>query len=169
MTTIIIVSKEGLLQEREIDTNQSLFKVAGFRNDNGFLVLDIFKIKLKNIDYRIYLYGKTKGKRVDSNKYVFYPSSEKKIAGNCLLVHHSLDNSFLPFTINEWNHIKEEIFHTVIQEKGLDVKKTIKKNSKKKDVKKSMVTMNETEEQNKLKNNTPYLDCSKELTFEKFV
>ena len=176
MITVLVVSKDGIIKEREIEEGQLLFKVAGFRNDNGFLVLDIFKIKSNNIEYRIYLYGKTKGKSVDINKYPFYPSSEKKIVGNCLLVYHSIDNSIISLTINEWDQIKEEIFHLLSEKRCLDinddVKKDIKKNIKKKEVKKLIVVPNlmihEKGEQNKVEN-TPYLDCSKELCFENFV
>lgn len=170
MTSILVVTKDGSIQEREIDDKQLLYKLAGFRNDNGFLVQDIFKFQLNDIHYRVYLYGKTKGKSIDINKYIFYPSPAKKIVGNCLLVHHTLDDSLVNFTINEWNQMKDGIFNNFLQERDIltitESKKKVKKIPKKKDEKNTTVI--DVEEKNNLLNTT-YLDCSKELTFENFV
>ena len=165
MPSILLITKNGFVQEdkmvNEIVDITTLHKIAGFRNNNGFLLQETFIVSLNEVEYKISLYGKIKGKSNDTNKYVFHPLSIKKYIGNCLLIRHDLDNSILPLFLNEWDQIKDIIFNEI---KTTNAIRQTKINIKKKDLKKTIVTNVE----DKLLSNT-YLDCSKELTFENFI
>ena len=187
MPSILIITKDGSIQEEKVLNEELLYKMAGFRNDTGFLVQHVFTISLNDIHYQISLYGKTKGKSIDINKYDFTPYCTKKMIGNCLLVHHSSNNTIVSLLLNEWNEIKEKIILesmkkqiqpiVILSKKGVkgngggnknEVKSNSKKETKKetkKDIK-QIANIN-VEDSNGLSNS--YLQCSKELTFEHFV
>ena len=109
MPSILLITKNGFVQEdkmvNEIVDITTLHKIAGFRNNNGFLLQETFIVSLNEVEYKISLYGKIKGKSNDTNKYVFHPLSIKKYIGNCLLIRHDLDNSILPLFLNEWDQV----------------------------------------------------------------
>ena len=84
MPVILIVTKDGSIREVEISNDVIYHKVAGFRNDNNFLIQNVFTTSLNDIEYKVSLYGKTKGKNVDTNKYVFEPLFKKKLIGKSM-------------------------------------------------------------------------------------
>lgn len=174
MPNILIVTKNGFIQETEMIPEllemSILYKVAGFRNNNGFLLQEVFTVSLNNSKYKIALYGKTKGKMTHINKYSFFT---KKYIGNCLLLRIDCDESILSFTLYEWNQIKDHICSNIvtipspcviISKKPIKITIPSKIMIKKKEVK---TIINKIEEKNTL--NPIYLDCSKELTFENYI
>jgi hypothetical protein len=109
MPVVVIIEKNGNVKELAMKTNQEedLFKRAGFKSPTDFKLHTTFN----ESNYHIRLYGKTRGKANQENKYEFPPPVDKLLFfGSCLLVNTSDDGEFLNLTKKEWDDVYNKLF-----------------------------------------------------------
>jgi hypothetical protein len=109
MPVIIVIEKSGTIKELAMKTNQEteLFKRAGFKTSTDFKLHTTFN----ESNYNIRLYGKTKGKAGQENKYEFPPPVDNILFfGCCLLINTSDNGDFLNLTKKEWNDVYNKLF-----------------------------------------------------------
>ena len=109
MPVVVIIEKNGSVKELAMKTNDEadLFKRAGFKSPTDFKLHTTFN----ESKYHIRLYGKTRGKANQENKYEFPPPVDKLLFfGSCLLVNTSEDGDFLNLTKTEWNEVYNKLF-----------------------------------------------------------
>ena len=111
--TILIVEKTGTIKEQVIKfTNEEeLYKKAGFKTNTGFKVYTEWNIdNLKDKQFFIRVYGKTKGQANQENKYDFPPPIDSTLFfGSCIIMNYS-DNKPKDLTLPEWETIYEYLF-----------------------------------------------------------
>jgi len=111
--TILIVEKTGTIKEQVIKfTNEEeLYKKAGFKTNAGFKVHTEWNIdNLKDKQFSIRVYGKTKGQANQENKYEFPPPIDNTLFfGSCIIMNYS-DNTPKDITVSEWEKIYEHLF-----------------------------------------------------------
>lgn len=111
--TILIVEKTGTIKEQVIKfTNEEeLYKKAGFKTNAGFKVYTEWNIdNLKDKQFSIRVYGKTKGQANQENKYEFPPPIDNTLFfGSCIIMNYS-DNKPKDITLPEWETIYEHLF-----------------------------------------------------------
>ena len=113
MPTILCVEKLGAIKELNIKNvnDDELYKKAGLKTGQDFKVHTTWKMKLNKQDYKICVYGKTKGRANTENKYDFPPPIDSTLFfGNCLIVNKDDDDSTISISLKEWEKIYEELF-----------------------------------------------------------
>jgi hypothetical protein len=106
MPIVILIDQNGNPKEHNLKTNffefDTLYKKIGFKNNNNF--------ELITQRDNIFLYGKTKGRKGQENKYIFEESFLKKdiiIFGSCILL--IIENNIIQnLYLTKWN---EEIIN----------------------------------------------------------
>ena len=109
MPVILIVERSGNIKETNIKLfeEEQLYKKAGFKTPNDFANAAIFT----ESHYQIHVYGKTKGKAGQENKYDFPPPIDTTLFfGNCVLVHKNSEGKVLDLPLTEWEKIYEKLF-----------------------------------------------------------
>ena len=109
MHTVVVIDKTGSMKELVIKTNkeEELFKRAGFKTSTDFKLHTTFN----ESKYNIRLYGKTRGKATQENKYEFPSPVDKLIFfGSCLLINTSDEGEFLNLTKKEWEEVYIKLF-----------------------------------------------------------
>ena len=109
MPVILIVERTGNIKETNIKLfeEEQLYKKAGFKTPNDFVNAATFL----ESDYQIHVYGKTKGKAGQENKYDFPPPIDTTLFfGNCVLVHKNAEGKVLDLSLTEWEKIYEKLF-----------------------------------------------------------
>jgi len=89
MTSIIIIDKNGIVNEKKVKTMDKLYTSCGYRTNKDFELLHIW-----NDVYE--LYGKKTGKPISQNKYELYLNTD--FYGNLCII--KKDGSL---SLNEWN------------------------------------------------------------------
>jgi hypothetical protein len=131
MPVILIVERTGNIKETNIKLfeEEQLYKKAGFKTPNDFGKIAVFP-HLSN--HQIHVYGKTKGKAGQENKYDFPPPIDSTLFfGNCVLVqtrsvtkspaelvveglrpsdHKETDEKICDLSLTEWEKIYEKLF-----------------------------------------------------------
>jgi len=120
MPSIIIIDKTGSIKESNVKSykEDELYKKAGFKNADGFDVKTSWDIQLphssdptKSKKYFISVYGKTKGRAGQENKYDFPPPIDTTLFfGSCILVNHPEGEEVGSLTESEWEKIYEHLF-----------------------------------------------------------
>jgi len=117
MTIILIVEKNGSIKETNVKNLQltELYKKAGFKSAEGFeqpIVswprpgIDPF-----TLDYQIQVYGKTKGRAGQENKYDFPPPIDTTLFfGNVVLVAVRPGGVATDLTNTAWEMVYEQLF-----------------------------------------------------------
>jgi hypothetical protein len=121
MPTILIVEKTGAIKELNVKTfdEEELYKKAGFKSAENFQKHATFSQEslteetnsvLKNS--RINVYGKTKGKANQENKYDFPPPIDSTLFfGSCVIVaFDQTTENVKSLTKSEWEKIYEALF-----------------------------------------------------------
>jgi hypothetical protein len=110
MTSILIVEKNGVIKESciKIFNIDDLFKKAGFKSPDNFELHHNFDV---DDDFIITLYGKTKGKANQENKYEFPPPVDNTLFyGKCILIkNRKEDNKTESLSCDEWEKIYENL------------------------------------------------------------
>jgi hypothetical protein len=109
MPIVVIIEKSGNVKQIAMKTNDEceLFKRAGFKTSTDFKLHTVFN----ESNYHIRLYGKTKGKATQENKYEFPPPVDKLLFfGSCLLINTSDEGEFLNLTKKEWEEVYIKLF-----------------------------------------------------------
>jgi hypothetical protein len=106
--SIIIVEKNGVIREQQLKLCQTdeLYKKAGFKSAEGFISHAEWNIDdLHGKTYAISVYGKTKGKANQENKYEFPPPIDNTLFfGNCIVVNRE-NGAITSLTAKEWETI----------------------------------------------------------------
>jgi hypothetical protein len=109
MTSILIIEKSGsikALKAKDV-TLDTLYKKAGFKSTEGFALATSWAIDT----YTIHVYGKTKGKAGQENKYDFPPPIDSTLFfGACVLIRVDANNQIIDLTGDEWTKIYEKLF-----------------------------------------------------------
>jgi hypothetical protein len=121
MPTILIVEKAGAIKELNVKTfdEEELYKKAGFKSAENFQKHATFSQEniredtnsvLKNS--KINVYGKTKGKANQENKYDFPPPIDSTLFfGSCVIVaFDQTTENVKSLTKSEWEKIYEALF-----------------------------------------------------------
>jgi len=110
MPIVIIVEKSGTLKEHKMrgELNpDDFYKIAKFKNDDGFENEASWEVEVLDTTYNISLFGKTTGRAGQENKYDLPPPVDEVLYfGRLLLVNE--DGGDL--TINTWKIIYEALF-----------------------------------------------------------
>jgi hypothetical protein len=108
MTNILIVDKNGSIKELNVKSYQEsdLYKKAGFKTADGFSLQTRWAVSLDSTNYDICLYGKTKGRAGQENKYEFPPPVDTVLYfGSCVLV-----NANGNLSTASWNKVYEHLY-----------------------------------------------------------
>jgi len=117
MTIILIVEKNGSIKETNVKNVQisELYKKAGFKSAEGFEQpvvswprpgIDPF-----TLDYQIQVYGKTKGRAGQENKYDFPPPIDSTLFfGSVVLVAVRPGGGVVDLNITSWEMVYEQLF-----------------------------------------------------------
>ena len=92
---IILVSKEGVITQKNIKSYNTLYMICNYRNDTNFELLNSW-----NNEY--YLYGKKIGRSGYENTYVF-PNNNTQYYGT-LCITKKKNDEYIPLTLNEWTN-----------------------------------------------------------------
>jgi hypothetical protein len=117
MPYIIVVDKSGKLKEINIKefSETELYKKANFKTAEGFSLQTTWNTNIQNKNYNIALYGKTKGKAGQENKYEFPPPVDSTLFfGGCILVSVQSRTplsivSISDIRISEWKQIYDRL------------------------------------------------------------
>ena len=117
MTVILIVEKSGNIKETNVKNVQvsDLYKKAGFKTDEGFTEPMISwprpGIDPFTLDYQIQVFGKTKGRAGQENKYDFPPPIDTTLFfGNVVLVAVRPGGVVVDLTMTAWEMVYEQLF-----------------------------------------------------------
>jgi len=116
MPIVIIVDKSGEIKEVNLKNydESELFKKAGFKTAEGFGCATQWDIEIPDVEksYRVCLYGKTKGRANQENKYDFPPPVDNILFfGSCVLVNTKDDGKTAEnLSAKEWEKIYETLF-----------------------------------------------------------
>jgi hypothetical protein len=117
MTILLIVEKNGNIKETKVKSLQvsELYKKAGFKSEEGFLEpvvswprpgIDPF-----TLDYQIQVFGKTKGRAGQENKYDFPPPIDTTLFfGNVAMIAVRPDGVVVDLTMSAWEMVYEQLF-----------------------------------------------------------
>ena len=109
MPTLLIVDRMGTVKPLATKTYEEdiLYKKAGFKTPTDFALHHVFSMG----SYRIHLYGKTKGKAGQENKYDFPPPVDNVLFfGSCLLVNKREGGEVTDLPLKDWKAIYEKLF-----------------------------------------------------------
>jgi len=109
MPTLLIVDRTGTVKPLATKTYEEdiLYKKAGFKTPTDFALHHVFSMG----SYRIHLYGKTKGKAGQENKYDFPPPVDNVLFfGSCLLVNKREGGEVTDLPLKDWKAIYEKLF-----------------------------------------------------------
>lgn len=115
--TVLIVERTGTIKTLNIKDfkKEDLYKKCGFKSSENFLVHCKWNIKYANKVYTFEVYGKTKGKANNENKYDFPPPIDNTLFfGNCLILCY-IENEekkyvYVSLTIDLWDKVYEKLF-----------------------------------------------------------
>lgn len=113
MPVILVIDRTGSVKELSSKTYEedNLYKKAGFKTPNDFHMHHVFEVNMNEVDYRIRLYGKIKGKAGQENKYDFPPPVDTMLFfGSCLLVNVNEHGHAMNVSSVEWKQIYEKLF-----------------------------------------------------------
>jgi hypothetical protein len=113
MISILVVEKSGNIKEQNIKEFKcsELYKKAALKNGDGFELQHMWVGNVQNQDFQIEIYGKTKGRAGQENKYDFPPPVDSTLYfGSCVLVAKTAEGEITDLTENRWNAIYEHLF-----------------------------------------------------------
>jgi hypothetical protein len=117
MTILLIVEKNGTIKETKVKNLQlsELYKKAGFKTAEGFEEPVVSwprkDIDPFTLDYQIQVYGKTKGRAGQENKYDFPPPIDTTLFfGNVVLVAVRPGGVVMDLPITAWEMVYEQLF-----------------------------------------------------------
>lgn len=111
MSSVIIVEKNGTVRRVSISSKtlnvSELCKKSGFKTADGFNCAHTWTIELNSVEYKLQVFGKTKGKAGSENKYEFPPPIENVLFfGNCAVV-NIVKDEITDMSTNDFNDIMD--------------------------------------------------------------
>ena len=113
MTTILIVSKKGSIKELKVKnlSRDILHKKCNFKNNNNFLKLTEWNVKINGNNIFVELWGKNNGRAGSENKYDFPPPVDNTLLfGNCALIQKNENNELIDLKKSVWKKMYEKLF-----------------------------------------------------------
>ena len=102
----IVIEKSGSIKEIKLKEDDEYYKKAGFKSSSDFAKQTSWKVNCNGKQMQIDLYGKTKGRAGQENKYEFPPPVDNVLYfGGCLLVADTGD-----LTKELWKSIYEHLY-----------------------------------------------------------
>ncbi len=102
----IVIEKSGSIKEIKLKEEDEYYKKAGFKSSSDFAKQTTWKVNCNGKHMQIDLYGKTKGRAGQENKYEFPPPVDSVLYfGGCLLVADTGD-----LTKELWKSIYEHLY-----------------------------------------------------------
>jgi hypothetical protein len=111
--SILIVDKTGSLKSLKMKefVEDDLYKKAGNKNVGDFKKHATWKMDMDKSHYSIHVYGKTKGRAGQENKYDFPPPIDNTLFfGSCIILCKNNDQEICELTETMWNKIYEKLF-----------------------------------------------------------
>lgn len=109
MVKLIIIKKEGLIQEKKPKkfNEEDIYKYAGFKTTKDFC--KVHEYFINQFYYKVF--AKVNGKANNENKYELPPPIDNKLYfGNLCIVKYNSDKEVCELTENEWNKTYEDLF-----------------------------------------------------------
>lgn len=114
MSKIILIEKSGEIKETTVKNydEAELYKKCGFKSAAGFEMAHAWTAEFNSVEYKLCVYGKTKGKAGSENKYEFPPPLDSTLFfGACVAVLKTeVDNVLVNMSESEFNDIMEFLF-----------------------------------------------------------
>jgi hypothetical protein len=113
MPVILIIEKNANVKELAVKNykEEDLYKKAGFKTSDGFIVHAKWLVELEKKRYNIFLYGKKTGKANQENKYELPPPVDNLLLfGNCVLVNKKENDEIENLSLKEWKSIYENLY-----------------------------------------------------------
>ena len=102
----VVIEKSGSIKEIKMKEDDEYYKKAGFKSSADFTKQTSWKMNLNGKQMTIDLYGKTKGRAGQENKYEFPPPVDNVLYfGGCLLVSNDGD-----LTKDLWKSIYDKLY-----------------------------------------------------------
>ena len=109
---ILIVDKSGKIKELEVKTydENELYKKAGFKTSEGFELQTEWGAELNGEKYSVSVFGKTKGRAGQENKYEFPPPIDNTLFfGSCVIVNKK-NGKPTNISKEEWSAVYEHLY-----------------------------------------------------------
>lgn len=109
---ILIVDKSGKIKELEVkkyDENE-LYKKGGFKTSEGFELQTEWGAEINGEKYSVSVFGKTKGRAGQENKYEFPPPIDNTLLfGSCVIVNKK-NGQPTNISKEEWSAVYEHLY-----------------------------------------------------------
>lgn len=109
---ILIVDKSGKIKELEVKTidENELYKKAGFKTSDGFELQTEWGAEINGEKYSVSVFGKTKGRAGQENKYEFPPPIDNTLLfGSCVIVNKK-NGKPTNISKEEWSAVYEHLY-----------------------------------------------------------
>jgi hypothetical protein len=109
MTSVIIVEKTGKAKSVQVSSADELYKKCGFKSIAGYELAHTWTVVFNDVEYKLDVYGKTKGKAGSENKYEFPPPIDNLLFfGNVAVIGRESDK-YISLSVDEFNDIMEHL------------------------------------------------------------
>jgi hypothetical protein len=109
MTSVIIVEKTGKAKSVQVSSADELYKKCGFKSTAGYELAHTWTVVFNDVEYKLDVYGKTKGKAGSENKYEFPPPIDNLLFfGNVAVIGRESDK-YISLSVDEFNDIMEHL------------------------------------------------------------
>lgn len=110
MTSVIIVEKTGKAKSVQVSSADELYKKCGFKSTAGYELAHTWTVVFNDVEYKLDVYGKTKGKAGSENKYEFPPPIDNVLFfGNVAVIGRESDK-YISLSVDEFNDIMEHLY-----------------------------------------------------------
>jgi hypothetical protein len=106
MITVIILEKDGSVNEKKIKNTEKLYSVCNYRSAEQFEQLYVWV----NDTTQYELYGKKNGKANNENKFDLPPPVDSDLFFGTLCVLKKEYDNYVDFTVSEWNTFYTTLF-----------------------------------------------------------
>lgn len=110
MTSVIIVEKSGKPKCVQVVSADELCKKCGFKSNAGYNLVHTWTVVFNEVEYKLDVYGKTKGKAGSENKYEFPPPIDNTLFFGNVAVIARESGKYISLDENEFNDIMEHLY-----------------------------------------------------------
>ncbi len=109
MTSVIIVEKTGKAKSVQVSSADELYKKCGFKSIAGYELAHTWTVVFNDVEYKLDVYGKTKGKAGSENKYEFPPPIDNLLFFGNVAVIGRANGLYISLSVDEFNDIMEHL------------------------------------------------------------
>jgi hypothetical protein len=106
MINVIIIDKDGSVNEKRIKNVDKLYSVCNYRNADNFEQLYVWQNETTSYE----LYGKKNGKANNENKFDLPPPVDSDLFFGTLCVLKKVNDVYVDFTVAEWKTFYTTLF-----------------------------------------------------------